>query len=90
VNKQKKVTGFNHFLNTISTMIKFLLFTIRFRYAKHKANTLHKHTNRQYYVIRWQKKLKVFSAHQLKEMRKQKMITIDWVKLQEVALYKTK
>lgn len=71
-------------------MFKAYLFKIRLKRAIKEANEMKKLTNRKYYVMRWQNKLKVFSAMQLRNMRKKGILNIDWLKIQETALYITK
>jgi len=71
-------------------MFKAYFFKLRLKHAIKEANEMKKLTNRKYYVMRWHNKLKVFSAMQLRNMRKKGILKIDWLKIQETALYITK
>jgi hypothetical protein len=71
-------------------MIKHLIFIIRLKWAIKRAESLHNLTKRQYYVLQWKGKPKVFSSVQLRNLKKMRRIKISWLKVQEMALYKTK
>lgn len=70
-------------------MLKHFIFTWRLKLAIAKAKQMHSITKKQYYVFQWKSKPRVFSAVQLRELRKRNRLKINWMQMQEVALFKT-
>lgn len=73
-------------------MIQFLIFQIRLKMAIYKANVLHASTGRQYWVVKLFGRLIVTDRQRIKVMKTRRLLTkeFDFVKLSEIALYKTK
>ena len=70
-------------------MLKHFIFTWRLMRAIAIARQMHSITRKQYYVFKWKDKPRVFSAVQLRELRKRNRLKISWMQMQEVALFKT-
>lgn len=73
-------------------MIRFFIFQIRLKSAIYKADFLHKHTGRQYWVVKLFGRLIVTDRQRIKTMKTRRLLTkeFDFMKLNEIALYKTK
>jgi hypothetical protein len=72
-------------------MIKFIINWFKMKWAIKKANMLHSLTRRQYYVLKWRGQLRVFSAIQIRNMKKRHLLNkeFNWLKLQELSIHKT-
>jgi len=72
--------------------IKAWLWQWQLKRMKKQADSLRESTNLQHYVLKYNGKLRVFSARRIRNMRKTGRLSksFDWKKLNEIALYKTK
>jgi hypothetical protein len=72
-------------------MIKFIIASIHLYWLKRKADISKSLTKRPQYVIKWEGKLKVVSSKNIRDMRKKRMLakSLNWLKLQDLAIYKT-
>lgn len=80
------------FLPGVIKFITSLAGLVRIWFAKQEANALHGITNKQFYVLKWRGKIKVKSAMELRNMKKRRQLnkSFNWLKLQDIAIYKTK
>lgn len=72
-------------------MINFIISSLRLHWLKKKADIGKSLTKRPHYVIKWNGKLQVVSSKNIRQMKDLGILSkkVTWLKLQEMAVYKT-
>lgn len=78
-------------IKILCTWINFQLWRADLAAAKKRADYLHKHLNRRYWVVQIDKKMFVLSRENIDRLKREGVLRsdLDFIKLNKIALYTT-